>query len=70
MPKGQIRLKVTFHAKNTQAQVQGLVNAICEWVEEMIEIEEGRGGKDMIPRAARQVYDWMAAEKLTGFGMV
>lgn len=69
MPKGQSRLKVTFHAKNTEVQVEGLVNAIYEWVEEMIDIED-RVGKDKIPRAARQVYAWMANEKLDGFGMM
>jgi 8-amino-7-oxononanoate synthase len=71
VPKGQSRLKVTFHAKNTEFQVGGLVNAVYEWVEEMIDIEEeGRRGEDKISRAARQVYAWMADEKLNGFGVV
>lgn len=68
MPKGQSRLKVTFHAKNTEAQIEGLVAAIYDWVEEMIDIEEGRSN-DKVPSAARQVYAWMAEEGLTGFGM-
>lgn len=70
VPKGQGRLRVTFHAKNTEAQVEGLADAIYDWVEEMIDIEEGRGCNGKIPSAARQVYAWMANEKLTGFGMV
>lgn len=69
MPKGQSRVKLTFHAKNTEAQIQGLVDAVYDWVGEMIDIEEGKG-EHKIPSAARRVYAWMADEGLTGFGMV
>ncbi|KAL9132081.1 MAG: hypothetical protein Q9217_000117 [Psora testacea] len=54
VPEGQSRVRLAFHANNTQSQVEQLVDAICEWAEEMIKIEEDGGGR--IPRAARQVY--------------
>ncbi|KAL9121373.1 MAG: hypothetical protein Q9187_002067 [Circinaria calcarea] len=56
VPKGQSRVRVAFHANNTEIQVEGLVIAICEWAQEMMEIEQGGGGGNKIPKAARQVY--------------
>ncbi|KAF2877771.1 putative aminotransferase [Massariosphaeria phaeospora] len=70
--KNQSRLKVTFHAGNTETQVEGLVVAIYEWVQEMLDSQcsgiQGKG-KNKATRAAGEVYAWMAGEKLTGFGM-
>lgn len=66
VPKGRSRVRLTFHAANTESQVDGLVAAICDWAQEMVDIEEGgRGG---VPRAARQVYASMADEEVNGFG--
>lgn len=64
VPKGQSRVRVAFHANNTESQVDGLVAAICEWAREMMEIESGRGDGNKIPKAARQVYATMGVENI------
>ena len=69
--KGESRLKVTFHAGNTEEQVSGMVTSVFAWIQEMMEIE---GSQDNAQRigvslAAHKVYTWMAHEGLTGFGM-
>lgn len=60
VPKGQSRIRLMFHAANTEAQVAHLAATICAWAAEMIAIEEG-AAKSKIPRAAQQVYALMAA---------
>lgn len=60
VPKGQGRVRVMFHAHNTEDQVEDLAKAICAWAKEMLELEEAHGGMESIPTAARQVYAWMA----------
>jgi 8-amino-7-oxononanoate synthase len=69
VPIGQSRIKVSFHAANTDEQVQGLVDAIFDWVEEVTAIEEGRANAK-VTHAASVVYEWMRSEGLDGFGMV
>lgn len=69
--KGESRLKVTFHAGNTEEQVSGMVTSVFAWIQEMMEIE---GSKDDAQRndvseAAHKIYTWMAHQRLTGFGM-
>ena len=61
VPKGQSRVRVAFHANNTESQVDGLVSAICEWAQEMMEIEKGGGDENKIPKAARQIYAYYSA---------
>lgn len=56
VPKGSARLRIVIHANHTEAQIDGLVDAIGEWAEEMIEIEKGTGGRGKVPWAAQQVY--------------
>lgn len=63
MPKGQSRVRVAFHASNTEAQVEGLIDGICEWAQEMMNIEGGGENGNKIPRAARQVYAAMGESK-------
>ena len=65
VPKGQSRVRVAFHANNTESQVDGLVGAICEWAQEMMSIEKCGGNGDKIPRAARQIYAMMGDENVT-----
>ncbi|KAK7996833.1 hypothetical protein PG989_004873 [Apiospora arundinis] len=69
VPPGQGRIRMTVHAANTEAQVVGLVNALFEWVEEILAIEEGCAGKKA-SRAAAKVYEWMRNEGLEGWGLV
>ncbi|KAI3399736.1 hypothetical protein diail_5803 [Diaporthe ilicicola] len=58
VPKGAERVRLVFHASNTDEQVEALVSCICAWAEEMLEIEEG-GDRLRLPSAARQAYSLM-----------
>ncbi|KAI1099762.1 putative aminotransferase [Jackrogersella minutella] len=69
VPSGESRLRVTFHAENTAAQVESLVKQVFEWVEEIMAIEEGRS-EQKVTKAANEVYAWMRQEGLKGYGMV
>ncbi|KAK4118951.1 class II aminotransferase/8-amino-7-oxononanoate synthase [Parathielavia appendiculata] len=60
VPKGTSRVRLVFHATNTEAEVEGLAQAIAQWAEEMVDIEKSAKGV-RIPTAARQVYSWMSA---------
>ena len=60
VPKGQSRIRLMFHATNTESEVGLLATTICNWAKEMINIEEGVEGKGKVPRAAQQVYALMA----------
>ena len=54
VPKGQSRVRLALHSCNTEEQVDALIAAICEWVKEMMAIEDGEIGQK-IPTAARKV---------------
>ncbi|RWA07698.1 hypothetical protein EKO27_g7408 [Xylaria grammica] len=69
VPVGESRLRITFHAENTPAQVTALVEQIFTWMEEVMDIEQGKTQKK-VTRAAGEVYVWMKQEGLRGFGMV
>ncbi|KAI0540916.1 putative aminotransferase [Xylaria digitata] len=69
VPAGESRLRITFHAANTPAQVTALVDQIFAWIEEVKDIEQGRS-QQKVTRAAGEVYAWMRREGLKGFGMV
>ena len=69
VPKGHTRLKVTFHALNTEEEVERLVESIFDFVKEMDEILSGKASGETIPSAAKRMYTWMKKEGLTGFGM-
>ncbi|KAI1826772.1 class II aminotransferase/8-amino-7-oxononanoate synthase [Xylaria intraflava] len=56
VPKGKNRIRLVFQAHHTDAQIEGLVEAICEWAQEMLDIEANPRGENKIPSAARQVY--------------
>ena len=60
VPKGLSRIRLMFHAANTESEVEFLATSICNWAKEMIDIEEGAKGKGKMPRAAQQVYALMA----------
>ncbi|KAK0623890.1 pyridoxal phosphate-dependent transferase [Immersiella caudata] len=63
VPKGTSRVRLVFHAANTEAEVEGLAQCIAAWAEEMVDIEEsGKGVR--IPTAARQAYSVVAAEEV------
>ncbi|KAI0172151.1 putative aminotransferase [Hypoxylon sp. FL1284] len=60
VPKGQSRIRLMFHAANTEAEVELLAGTICDWAREMIDIEKAGDGKSRIPKAAQQIYAMMA----------
>ncbi|KAL8753773.1 MAG: hypothetical protein Q9184_005324 [Pyrenodesmia sp. 2 TL-2023] len=66
VPKGCARLRVVIHADHTEEQVDGLVAAVCEWAEEMVQIETGTGGRSKLPWAAQQVYALTEEESVVG----
>ncbi|CAJ2508143.1 Uu.00g093290.m01.CDS01 [Anthostomella pinea] len=65
VPRGMNRLRVVLHAHNTVAEVEGFAEAICEWAQEMLNIEE-RGNKGELPTAARRVIASQAELKANG----
>ncbi len=60
VPKGSTRIRLVFHAHNTKEEVDALVNAICSWAQEMLNIEHGET-ENSLPTAARQVYTLQAS---------
>lgn len=66
IPKGSARLRVVIHADHTEEQIDGLVAAICEWAEEMVQIETDTGRRCKVPWAAQQVYRLTEKEGING----
>ncbi|KAJ5607370.1 class II aminotransferase/8-amino-7-oxononanoate synthase [Penicillium hordei] len=69
VPKGQGRLRVVFHATNTKEEVEKLAETICEWAQEMLDIEASGKGSGKIPTAARRVQAQQAAAEANGNGV-
>lgn len=61
VPKGHDRVRVVFHAGNTDEEVEGLAKCVCEWAQEMVDIEDGKT-VEKVPKAARLVYEWEKEE--------
>ena len=61
VPRGTGRVRLVIHASNTEAQIHKLAISICEWAQEMLEIENTSGNSGKIPTATSQVYSLMAA---------
>ncbi|KAG2019257.1 hypothetical protein GB937_005171 [Aspergillus fischeri] len=55
VPKGTGRIRLVFHAHNTEQEVDRLVETVADWVTEMLELERS-GSKHALPRAARAAY--------------
>ncbi|KAI1076951.1 5-aminolevulinate synthase [Whalleya microplaca] len=69
VPLGRSRIRAIVHSNNTEEHIQKLTDTIFHWVEEVMDIEEGRVTQKA-PGAARIVYEWMEKEGLSGFGLV
>ncbi|KAK4450479.1 PLP-dependent transferase [Podospora aff. communis PSN243] len=68
VPKGTSRVRLVFHASNTEAEVEGLAECIATWAEEMVDIEEsGKGVR--IPAAARLAYSMLGTEEVKSGGV-
>ncbi|KAG9251279.1 8-amino-7-oxononanoate synthase [Emericellopsis atlantica] len=63
VPKGKSRVRMVFHAHNTKADVDKVVNNIGDWVREMLDIEKADEKEAYVPRVASQVYAMQAAVK-------
>ena len=59
VPKGTQRVRILLKASHTDEQVNALVACISAWAEEMLEIEDDKGGVSL-PSAARQAYSLLA----------
>ena len=59
--KGKSRVRLMFHANNTESEVERLVAVVADWAQEMIDLESENAGEHKIPKAARQVYSWMGS---------
>lgn len=66
VPRGKGRVRVVLHAGNTTNEVEKLAATICEWAQEMLDIEESGKGGAKIPSAARQVQAYQAAAEANG----
>ncbi|KAM0255270.1 hypothetical protein ACHAQJ_005925 [Trichoderma viride] len=60
VPKGMSRIRIVFHAHNTEQEIDTAVEAICSWASEMLDIENS-ASKATLPKAALQVYAMQAA---------
>lgn len=56
VPMGTARIRLAFHAGNTESEVKGLVSTICAWAQEMLDIEASGESGEKIPKAARRLY--------------
>lgn len=62
VPKGSSRIRMVFHAHNTEQELDKAVSAICGWAEEMLDLEENTLDSGVsLPKAAQQVYAMQAA---------
>lgn len=55
VPKGKSRVRLVFHTHNHPDQAEKVANAICEWAQEMLDIEAGKT-EHALPSAARRVF--------------
>ncbi|KAG6014052.1 putative secondary metabolism biosynthetic enzyme [Claviceps pusilla] len=63
VPRGQGRVRLMFHAANTEEQVELVVKTMGDWAAEMLAIEaSSNGGKGKIPKAAQAVYAAMNSQ--------
>lgn len=53
---GTARIRLAFHAGNTQREIEGLVSTICAWAQEMLDIEASGESGERVPKAARRLY--------------
>lgn len=51
VPKGTERIRLLFHAHNSNEEVERVAGAICDWAKEMLEIESGKEPALSIPTA-------------------
>lgn len=56
VPKGTDRVRVILHAHNTDEQIKGVAECICEWAEEMLRLQRS-GNTSQLPSVPRQALD-------------
>lgn len=55
VPKGAGRIRLVFHAHNSEEDIDRLIAVVADWVTEMRELAH-QGVKDAVPAAMRMVY--------------
>lgn len=60
VPRGGSRVRLVFHAHNTEEEIDHLVASIAAWVREMLDIENGLSN-NTLPSAARHVFALQAS---------
>jgi 8-amino-7-oxononanoate synthase len=60
--KGEDRVRLIMHAHNTEDDVKRLVDSICTWAQEMMDIEAGPD-KKKLPSSARLAYDLVEKDR-------
>lgn len=66
-PMSDGNMRIVIHAKNTQSEIQGLIDGIFKWVEEMMSRDEGE--EDEATEAARTGYNLMKQLGVSGYGI-
>lgn len=62
VPKGTERVRMVFHAHNTNDEVERAASAICDWAKEMLEIESRGKPAASLPTAVRQAHTIVTGE--------
>jgi 8-amino-7-oxononanoate synthase len=62
VPRGTERVRLVFHVNHTDAQVEALADAICEWAQEMLSLEDSEQRLTGLPRAAQQAIAYAEGE--------
>ncbi len=60
---GTGRVRIIFHANNTEDQIISLVNAIFAWAAEIFEMND-TGMEEQETRVARKVNEWKQREQI------
>ncbi|KAK6535747.1 hypothetical protein TWF694_002195 [Orbilia ellipsospora] len=63
VPLGQGRIRIIFHANDTEDQIMGLVNAVFTWAAEIFSMND-TGMEETETRVARKVNEWKQREQI------
>lgn len=56
VPRGTALVRMLFHAHNTKEEVDRIVASVGEWAGEMLAIERGGSGNQVVPSAMRKFH--------------
>lgn len=67
-PVGDGGLRIIIHADNTEKEIEGLIDCLFRWVEEMMDCDDGE--EEKATEAARSVYEMMKQKGVSGYGII